>query len=118
MQRTKSNKKSGRYVVFALMLVLFLAVSAAASRHTDFSDAVAAVNLMLTVVTTALTVLLYFFCINSFAWDRREQRLFQNLVAAFFLTDLPVLLVSGIEGKPPPQPISITFEFTGICFDI
>ena len=100
MQRTKSNKKSCRYVVFALMLVLFLAVSAVAAQHTDFSDAVAAVNLMLTVVTTALTVLLYFFCINSFAWDRREQRLFQNLVAAFFLTDLPVLLVSGIEGKP------------------
>lgn len=94
------QKKSGSYAVLALMLVLLLTASAAATRLTDLSDAVAAVNLLLSVVTASLTVLLYFFCINSFAWDRREQRLFQILVTVFFLTNLPVLLASGIEGRP------------------
>ena len=96
----KSDKKSGSYAVLALMLVLLLAASAVAVRLTDLSDAVAAVNLLLSVVTASLTVLLYFFCINGFAWDRREQRLFQILVTVFFLTDLPVLLAGGIEGRP------------------
>lgn len=93
------QKKSGSYVVLALMLVLFFTASTMAIRLTELSDAVAAVNLLLSLVTAALTVLLYFFCINGFAWSRREQRLFQVLATFFFLTDLSVLLVSGIEGK-------------------
>ena len=103
----KSGKKSGSYTVLALMLVLLLAAAAAAIRHTDFSVASAAANLLLSAVTVSLTVLLYFFCINSFAWDRREQNLFQILVTAFFLTGLPVLLASGIEGKPQMRRLTM-----------
>ena len=101
------QKKAGSYAVLALMLALLVAASAVAVRLTDLSDAVAAVNLLLSVVTASLTVLLYFFCINSFAWDRREQRLFQILVTVFFLSNLPVLLAGGIEGRPQMRRLTM-----------
>lgn len=101
------QKKSGSYAVLAAMLVLLVIASAAATRITDLSVASAAVNLLLSVVTASLTALLYFFCINSFAWDRREQRLFEILVTVFFLTNLPMLLTCGIEGKPQMHRITM-----------
>ena len=100
MSQEKNKKKSGSYAVLALMLVLFTAASTAATRLADLSNAAVAVNLLLSVVTSALTVLLYFFCINSFAWDRRDQRLFEILVTVFFLTNLTTLFTGSIEGKP------------------
>ena len=96
----KSGKKSGSYAVLALMLALLVVASVMATRLTDLSVAAAAVNLHISVITASLTVLLYFFCVNSFAWDRKEQWLFAVLVTVFFFSDLPVLLASGIEGKP------------------
>ena len=107
------QKKSGSYAVLALMLVLLLTASAVAIRLTDFSVASAAVNLLLSVVTASLTALLYFFCISSFAWDRREQRLFEILVTVFFLTNLPMLLAGGIEGKPQMHRLTMLL-YTGL----
>ena len=99
MPQIKNKNRSVSYAVFVLMLVLFLVGFAVTIRFTDFRDAGAAVNLLLSAVTALLTVLLYYFCINSFAWDRREQQLFEILVIAFFLTNLPVMLIGVIEGK-------------------
>ena len=95
MQHAKSGKNNGSYAVLALMLILLFAAAAMTIRLTDLSSAVATANLLLSLVTAFLTVLLYFFCINGFAWNRREKLILQCMIVIFFLTALSLLLASG-----------------------
>ena len=77
------------------MVAAFAVCTVLAARLVDFRSPVATINLFLSALTTAMTVLLYFFCINGFAWNRREKRIFQSMIVIFFLTALSLLLSSG-----------------------
>ena len=88
------------YGIFAAMAAAFIFCTVVAARWVDFRDPVAAVNLFLSVATLLFTLLLYVFCVNSFTWDPREKDLFTAMIVCFYLTNLPLLMTSGSEGKP------------------
>ncbi len=81
------------------MIAAFTVCTAVAARLVDFQNPAASLNLFLSAVTTAFTVLLYFFCINDVTWKRREKLIFENMVVIFFLTALSLLLASGSTGR-------------------
>ena len=86
--------------IFIGMAVLFIICAVFAVRWVDFRNPVAAVNLFLSVATFLFTLLLYVFCVNSFTWNLRQKNLFAMMILCFYLTNLPLLLTSGIEGTP------------------
>ncbi len=85
--------------IFFGMLVVFAICIAFAVSWVDFRNTAATINLFLSAVTAAFTILLYFFCINGVAWSRRERLLFENMVIIFFLTVLSLMLASGSTGN-------------------
>ena len=92
--RNSMSSPASRAVLVG-MVAAFAVCAVLAARLVDFRNPAATINLFLSALTASLTVLLYFFCINGFAWNRREKLIFQSMIVIFFLTALSLLLSSG-----------------------
>ena len=101
------SAKRAEYAVLFGMLVLLVALTAAAAVLVDFGNAGEAVSFFLSLTTLLFVVLLFFFCINSYALDRREKQIFESMVAVFYLAALTMLLGSGSVGKAETAQISM-----------
>lgn len=87
-------------VILTGMIAAFVVCTVISVRWVDYGVPTAAVNFFLSTGTLVFTILLYTFCINSFTWDPRQKNLFAAMIVCFYLTNLPLLLASGIEGTP------------------
>lgn len=102
----KAAKKFEHAGLFG-MLALLAVVTFVSARLADFHNANETATFFLSLTTLAFTVLLWFFCVNSFALDRREKRIFEGMVMIFFLTGLTLLLSSGSVGKAETANLSM-----------
>ena len=108
MQKSgKTIAKTAEHGILAAMLILGFIFAVIAIRLTDFRIPTGVVNLCLSLTTLGFTTLLYFLCINSFAWDMRQKKIFELLVILFFLTNLPLLLASSSEGYPQMRRLTM-----------
>ena len=103
----KSPSDPALRTILVGMLAGFAVCTAIAVRWVDFRNPADAVNFLLSAVTAAFAVLLFFFCINGFAWTRREKRIFENMIVIFFLTALSLLLASGSTGRPEMRRLTM-----------
>ena len=99
VRSTRHTVDKGEYAIFFGMLVLIAAFSATSIGIVDFHSARETVNFFLSIITLSFTILLWFFCINSFALNRREKQILECMVCIFFLTALTLLPASGCIGK-------------------
>ena len=95
------------YAIFFGMIALFATFSVPSIGIINFHSARESVNFFLSILTLSFTILLWFFCINSFAFNRREKQIFECMVCIFFLTVLTLLPASASIGKASMSRLSM-----------
>lgn len=98
-QAKKSHENLISNAILIVMIVVLVCCTIICDDLLAFQNQAATINLIFSVVTLAMTILLYFFCINSVAWDKQKKQIFKSMLILFFLTALTILLSIDSTGK-------------------